>query len=242
MAWAVSRPFWTEIRERLKEKDSEFLLLDETIPYIADFHELAFDIHFDTTLYFTLRQVGRGNEPAERILDAIEQRAEVGFPEHAAFMQYLENHDETRYIQECGRPEAFAAGASLFTLPGVPMMYGGQEIGQRGRRDPLAWEHADEELQSFYRDLEAARNDVPALGFGGEFGRVDYEADTDRAVAFAREQDDERYVVVLNFGAEAASVTLDGSVDTTDVVSGESVAGEDGALSVETVAVLRADA
>jgi glycosidase len=242
MAWAVSRPFWTEIRERLKEKDSEFLLLDETIPYIADFHELAFDIHFDTTLYFTLRQVGRGNEPAERILDAIEQRAEVGFPEHAAFMQYLENHDETRYIQECGRPEAFAAGASLFTLPGVPMMYGGQEIGQRGRRDPLAWEHADEELQSFYQDLEAARNDVPALGFGGEFGRVDYEADTDRAVAFAREQDDERYVVVLNFGAEAASVTLDGSVDTTDVVSGESVAGEDGALSVETVAVLRADA
>ena len=33
-----------------------------------------------------------------------------------------------------------------------------------------------------------------------------------------------------------------GEVDTTDVVSGESVAGDDGALSVETVAVLRADA
>jgi glycosidase len=242
MAWAVSRPFWTEIRERLKEKDSEFLLLDETIPYIADFHELAFDIHFDTTLYFTLRQVGRGNEPAERILDAVEQRAEVGFPEHAAFMLYIENHDETRYIQECGRAEAFAAGASLFTLPGVPMLYGGQEIGQRGRRDPLAWDHADEELGEFYRDLEAARNDLDALGFDGDFGRVDYEADTDRAVAFAREADGEQYVVVLNFGAEPAAVDLAPSVDTTDAITGDSVAGDETDVSVETVAVLRAEA
>jgi hypothetical protein len=122
------------------------------------------------------------------------------------------------------------------------MLYGGQEIGQRGRRDPLAWDHADEELGEFYRDLEAARNDIDALGFDGDFGRVDYEADTDRAVAFAREADDGQYVVVLNFGSEPAAVDVAPSVDTTDAITGDSVAGDETDVRVETVAVLRAEA
>jgi len=157
MAWAVPESFWKEMRERLKSKDPEFLLLDETIPYIADFHEGMFDIHFDTTLYFTMRQVGVGNQDADAILDAVEGRKRSGFPDHAAFMLYLENHDETRYIVECGDDATKAAAGALFTLPGIPMLYGGQEIGQRGRRDHLAWDHAREEIREHYDDLIAAR-------------------------------------------------------------------------------------
>ncbi|QCJ45623.1 alpha-amylase MalA [Haloprofundus sp. MHR1] len=237
MAWAVSRPFWTELRERLKARDPEFLLLDETIPYVADFHDLAFDMHFDTTLYFTLRQVGRGVEPAEAILDAVEQRTEVGFPDHASFMLYLENHDETRYVVECGDAEAYAAGAALFTLPGVPMLYGGQELGQRGRRDALAWGHANEELRDHYESLIEARNETDALRYDGEFSRVDYESESDRVVAFARE-DGQRYVVALNFGAEPAPVEFGPSVENRDVVSGEALEADERGLYVDHVAVL----
>ncbi|KTG11216.1 alpha-amylase [Haloprofundus marisrubri] len=240
MAWAVSRPFWTELHERLKTRDPEFLLLDETIPYIADFHDLAFDMHFDTTLYFTLRQVGRGAEPAEAILDAVEQRTEVGFPDHASFMLYLENHDETRYIVECGDPEAYAAGAALFTLPGVPMLYGGQELGQLGRRDALAWEHANEDLRAYYESLIDTRNETDALRYDGEFSRIDYEAESDRVVAFARE-DGQKYVVALNFGAEPAPVEFGVSVENHDVVSGERLEADEHGLYVDHVAVLPVD-
>ncbi|MFC6771341.1 alpha-amylase family glycosyl hydrolase, partial [Halorubrum pallidum] len=109
MAWAVPDAFWRELRDRVKDIDREFLLMDETIPYIPDFHEGMFDVHFDATLYFQLRQVGRGAEPASSILDAIDQRAEIGFPDHAGFLQYIENHDETRYRVECGDAAAAAA-------------------------------------------------------------------------------------------------------------------------------------
>jgi len=103
MAWAVPDSFWRELRDRVKDIDREFLLMDETIPYIPGFHEGMFDVHFDATLYFQLRQIGRGVDPAMSLLDAIDQRAEIGFPDHAEFLQYIENHDETRYRVECAR-------------------------------------------------------------------------------------------------------------------------------------------
>ncbi|MFB6251192.1 MAG: alpha-amylase MalA [Halobellus sp.] len=237
MAWAVPDSFWRELRDRVKSRDRDFLLLDETIPYIADFHDGMFDMHFDTTLYFTLRQVGRGDEPASAILDAIDQRAEVGFPPHAAFMLYIENHDETRYVVECGSEAAMAAAGALVTLPGVPMLYGGQELGQRGRRDALAWDHAREEFHEHYDRLLDVREEIPALGYDGELQRIDHGTDSEQTVAFERTLDDEGYVCVLNFGESTATVTLDSlTVDPTDVVSGESLASSEG-LEVEHVAV-----
>ena len=241
MAWAVPESFWKEMRDRLKSKDPEFLLLDETIPYIADFHEGMFDIHFDTTLYFTLRQVGNGNQPAESILDAVEGRKRSAFPDHAAFMLYMENHDETRYVVECGDAATKAAAGALFTLPGIPMLYGGQELGQRGRRDHLAWDHAREEIREHYDDLIELKENHPALGENGDLERIEYEAnDAEKVIAFGREGEDTEYVVLLNFGEGTETVGIDKTVDATDLVTGDSIAAEEG-LTVEDVAVVEVD-
>ena len=216
MAWAVPNSFWRELRDRVKTHDPEFLLLDETIPYIADFHGGMFDMHFDTTLYSTLREVGRGHADAAGILDAIDQREAVGFPPHAAFMLYAENHDETRYIVECGEDAAMAVAGALFTLPGVPMLYGGQEIGQRGRRDALAWDDAREKIYTHYQRLIELRNEISALGVDGSINPVDYtivddietSVDTERVVAYERRADEESYVCILNFGETPVTVTI----------------------------------
>ncbi|MBB6645627.1 alpha-amylase MalA [Halobellus ruber] len=240
MAWAVPGSFWQELRERVKARDPEFLLLDETIPYVPDFHNGMFDVHFDTTLYFTLRQVGRGDVPAEAILDAIDGRTEIGFPPHAEFLLYVENHDETRYVVECGDDAAFAAAGALFTLPGVPMIYGGQELGQRGRRDALAWDDAREEFYNHYERLVELRKSVPELRGDATLVRVDHERDTDRAVAYARESDAGTVVCALNFAGEPATLRIDRAVDPTDLVSGESLATAKG-LEVDDVAVFRVE-
>jgi len=176
MAWAVPDSFWRELRDRVKDIDREFLLMDETIPYIPGFHEGMFDVHFDATLYFQLRQIGRGVDPAMSLFLAIDQRAEIGFPDHAEFLQYIENHDETRYRVECGDAAAprGRGGAAIFTLPVPPMIYAGQEIGQRGRRDAIAWDHAREGVRDRYERLIAVREAHPALGPEGDLDRVGY--------------------------------------------------------------------
>ncbi|RAW45942.1 alpha-amylase [Halorubrum sp. 48-1-W] len=259
MAWAVPDSFWREIRDRVKAADPEFLLLDETIPYVPRFHEGMFDVHFDATLYFQLRQVGRGAAPADSVLDAVEKRAVVGFPDHAGFLQYIENHDETRYRVECGDDAAAAAAAATFTLPGVPMVYAGQEIGQRGRRDPIAWDHAREEVRERYTQLSAARDAHPALGPAGDVARVDYhvagggpgerpipaagdDVHPDDVVAFRRGSGSEALVVVLNFAPGEALVDVDVDHGRLNVVTGDPcvVTDDDGTerIRVDEVAVV----
>ncbi|ELZ43286.1 alpha amylase catalytic region [Halorubrum saccharovorum DSM 1137] len=259
MAWAVPDSFWRELRDRVKDIDREFLLMDETIPYIPGFHEGMFDVHFDATLYFQLRQIGRGVDPASSLLDAVDQRAEIGFPDHAEFLQYIENHDETRYRVECGDAAAAAAGAATVTLPGVPMIYAGQEIGQRGRRDAIAWEHAREGVRDHYQQLLAVREAHPALGPGGDLDRVGYhvasgdlserpivasgDVHPDDVVAFRRSDGEEALVVVLNFAPESASVAVGVDHGNRDLVTDEPCVVVDGEgterIRVDDVAVVR---
>ncbi|PSP45980.1 alpha-amylase [Halobacteriales archaeon QH_10_70_21] len=246
MAWAVPNGFWREVHDRCKSEDAEFLLLDETIPYIPEYQAGLFDMHFDSTTYAALRRVGNG-EDAEALLDAVDGRAEIGFPEHAAFMLYAENHDETRYVTECGRDAAEAAAGALFTLPGAPLLYAGQEFGHRGRRDTLAWDHADEELRDFVRSLSAVRGRHSALSPAGTLERVPYEVrhgPEEAVVAFARSTEEAAVVVVLNFGSEPATVAVPAVAGTTDLVADASVAAEapGTTVSVESIVVLPAAA
>ncbi|QLC34966.1 alpha-amylase (plasmid) [Halarchaeum sp. CBA1220] len=254
MAWAVPDGFWREVRARVKDHDSEFLLLDETIPYIPNFHEGMFDVHFDSTTYASLRSVGRGDAPAPAVLDAVESRRESGFPDHARFLLYMENHDETRYRVECGRPASLAAAGVLCTLPGAPLVYAGQELGQLGRRDAVVWdpEHTDDALLAHYRRLLGMRREMPALAAGGDLRRLDYEVvegDDERVVAYGRvapdatasgsdgdPRDADAAVVLCNFAEGSATVSLDVDAAAVDAVTGDALGGD--AVTVDDVVVL----
>ena len=244
MAWAVPNSFWRELHDRCRNRDEEFLLLDETIPYVPDFQAGLFDVHFDSTTYFTLRQIGKGQD-ASTLLSAVDDRVETGFPDHAGFMIYSENHDEDRYVAECGRDAAEAALGAVFTLPGAPMIYAGQEFGQRGRRDDLAWEHAHESLQDHVRRLARVRREHPALSGGSSADRVEHEVRdgaSDRVTVYELTTDEASVITVLNFDSEPATVLVPGA-ETTDHLTGESISADDGSgstLTVDSVAVVSA--
>jgi glycosidase len=244
VAWGVPNGFWQEVRERVKEYEAmdggDFLMLAETIPRDPDDHALAFDLHYDTTLYETLGAVGRGEAPASDVLDAVESEAREGFPPHACQMRYIENHDESRYLKECDRAAQKAATAATFTLPGTPMLYYGQETGMLAFRGPMDW-GGDDELTAFCRDLSLARDELAVLR-RGSVEPLAWETERDDAVAFAREHEQRRVVVVLNFGPDAAEVTVPTGVGSTDLVTDERLPvdreGDTTTVTVDTVAVL----
>ncbi|MFC6726199.1 alpha-amylase family glycosyl hydrolase, partial [Halobium palmae] len=72
VAWGVPHGFWKEVRERVKARDADFLLLDETVPRDVAFRENEFDLHYDTDCYYALRDVGTGDAPASAVLDALD--------------------------------------------------------------------------------------------------------------------------------------------------------------------------
>jgi len=113
----------------------------------------------------------------------------------------LGSHDTPRLRHILGGDLARlrVAAALLFTYPGVPCIYYGDEIGLDGAGDPecrrtMPWDEGewDHELRAFFQQLIALRRQAPALRWGG-FQLLHAAGDS---VAFQREAPEERLLVV----------------------------------------------
>jgi alpha-glucosidase len=131
------------------------------------------------------------------------------------------------------------AAALLFTYPGVPSVYYGEEIGLTGVGDPasrgcMPWEPEawDQELRALYQTLIRLRRTSPALRWGG-FQLLHAAGET---VAFLREAPEERLIVVARRagdGLEALPVQHGGIADGTrfrDELTGAEATVEGGVL------------
>jgi alpha-glucosidase len=125
----------------------------------------------------------------------------------------LGSHDSARIRTVVGGDAAVhrVAAGLQFTLPGVPMLFAGDEIGLEGvngedARRPMPWDRADQwdrTTLTTYADLARLRRTHPSLRRGGlRWAHVD--ADT---IAFLRELEAESVLVVARRAA-AGSFTL----------------------------------
>jgi alpha-glucosidase len=136
----------------------------------------------------------------------------------------LGSHDTARIrtVVDSAALGEVAAGL-LFTLPGTPMIFAGDEIGLRGTngehsRTPMPWhrpESWDTRTFTVYRELIALRRDRPALRHGGLRW---LHADAD-ALVFARDTADET-MLVLARRATGTPVRLAGIGAATGVYGG----------------------
>jgi alpha-glucosidase len=117
----------------------------------------------------------------------------------------LDSHDTPRFQTVLNEDAALIrlAVTLLFTYPGVPSIYYGDEIGLTGRNDPdsrrtMPWnpDRWNGELRDFYRTLIALRRESPALRRGG-YQLLYAAGDT---LAFMREAPEERLLIVARRG------------------------------------------
>ena len=105
--------------------------------------------------------------------------------------------------------------ALQFTIPGVPLIYYGDETGVTGGKDPdnrksYPWENEDVDLIGFYKRIAQIRNGQDALK-KGDFNIFDTEEDI---FAFERVYENERIVVVVNISNAqkvVKGITLEGT-------------------------------
>jgi len=121
-------------------------------------------------------------------------------------------HLQTPRPRRPDRAERHEVAAALFTMPGAPMVFAGDEIGMEGlvggedARRPFPWhrpERWDRTTLRRYRALGALRRSHHALRHGG-LRRAHAEGDT---LAFLRESEQER-LLVLAARAEHAPLRL----------------------------------
>lgn len=115
----------------------------------------------------------------------------------------LGSHDTPRLRTVVGNPAMVEVAAGLlFTYPGTPAMFAGDEVGLTGTngehaRVPMPWDRPDRwDARTFdvYRSLIATRRRSRALREGGMRWAVVHED----AVAFLRETADERVLVLAS--------------------------------------------
>lgn len=157
---------------------------------------------------------------------------------HLAQLNLLDSHDTARLLSIAGEDidSLKLATLLLFTFPGAPCIFYGDEIGLSGGIDPdNRWGFPEEkewnqDLLMFHKELIALRHQYPALRTGT------YEVIlADRMIyGFKRIWEDSELLVVVNADIEAASVNLE--VEKTDykLIYGEAkmIQGEDNKLTL----------
>jgi glycosidase len=127
----------------------------------------------------------------------------------------MTNHDENSWngtIDEKMGDAQKAFAAYLFTVPGVPLLYNGQEADLDKRleffkRDPIEWKET--ELRPFYTKLVHLRTSHPALRHGVEGGSYEALKTTQKNVyAYKRVKGENEVLVILNLGKSPVTVAL----------------------------------
>ncbi|MES2127998.1 MAG: alpha-amylase family glycosyl hydrolase [Pseudomonadota bacterium] len=209
----VPVPFWNHARAQLDKIKPVFMLAEAKLPAL---HDQAFDMTYGWDLADILKKVAKGQANA-RELKALFTQPPVAFPAHAYRMRFTNNHDIDSWQgsdAELYGPAFRAMAVIAATVPGMPLIYGGQESGLDKRlaffeKDPVAWkqyQHAD-----FYRGLLQQKKDNPAL-WNGQYGGAMQVIDTgnDQVFAFRRTREHNVVNVAVNLSATPQRYTVMG--------------------------------
>jgi len=124
----------------------------------------------------------------------------------------INNHDTARLIDIAGgdRPSLYLATLLLFTFPGAPCIYYGDEVGLTGGYDPEcrkgfpSQEEWDRDILEYHRQLITLRHTHAALRIG-EYLSLYAEGEI---YVFARLLAEEVLVIAVNAGNETAKVSI----------------------------------
>ncbi len=197
--------YWQDWRKEVKKKKPEVLLLAEAPATNFVFFDKRFDLAYDWDFSGNI-----GNDVDNKNINNIHnQIINEGyyFPETGYPFRFLENHDEDRFYAVRGAAKTKMAAALLLTIPGVPLLYAGQEVGEITQRETISWDDPDS-LKDYYKKLIAARTGNPAF-YSSEYERISNSHYT-RVFSYIRTTDEseDQGLVALNFSNTVTNAVL----------------------------------
>ncbi len=210
VAELVPTDFWDDARKELDRIKPVMMLSEGSLP---EHHAKAFDITYSWNIYDALDPLLKGERPVA-LLDQILRNEELQFPAGALRMRFLTNHDKNFWdapaVEKFGADGLKLAAVLVATMPGVPMLYMGEEVANNRRlslfeKVAVDWTRPHE-MEEVYRTLFRLRAAHKALSRGATV-RIP-SSDDQEVYAFLRSAGSDRILVVLNFSADARSASL----------------------------------
>lgn len=199
--------FWEEANTELQAIKPLFMLSEND----SDYAQLrsAFVANYGWSLMTDLNAFARSGGDAFEFIGTIKHIAN-DYPSGTFPMTFITNHDEnswngTEYERLGTYVKRFSA--LYFTVPGMPLIYNGQEIGLKRRlqffeNDPIVWGKST--MTDFYRKLVALKTKNVALWNGTSGGAVkQYMGSNDNLLTYTRVKGASKVVVVINLTSKA---------------------------------------
>lgn len=154
--WSITHAWWQDFESYVKSKNHEAFVVGENWttnpdPVASFFADM--DSSFDFPLQDQIMKLAGGEQLnivgfVNRELQLQKRYADTtpDVPKTSVMTTFLNNHDQTRTVSYLGSVEkAKLAAAIQLTLPGMPFIYYGEELGQLSnstdpnRREPMDW-------------------------------------------------------------------------------------------------------
>ncbi len=195
-AWGVPHDFWKQFRWMVKKHNPDAVLIDEVLPRDPSFHQEEFDMSYDTDFYGNLLDVMRSKKPVWVLRYGL-RKTQLNYPAGIVDFRYLENQDLPRFIQQFGPERTRIAAAFLLTVPGMPLIYYGQELGVQQIRPHMPWHAVGNSWYCFYKTLIALRHQYSQLTEPD----ITFTAlgDSTKVLSYIRGKGSIKILVVLNF-------------------------------------------
>ncbi|MEJ5266814.1 MAG: alpha-amylase family glycosyl hydrolase [Bacteroidales bacterium] len=220
VAEMVPTEFWNEARKQLDQIKPVFMLAEAEKP---EHHEKAFDMSYSWWLLHGMNQIAKGEKPVTELDTILIWEAE-NFPPGSVRMRFTTNHDENSWngteFERYGDGH-LTFSVLCFTLPGMPLLYSGQEAAMNKRlrffdKDTVDW--GDYKYQEFYKNLIKLKKRNQAL-WNGEYGgtmEILHSYPDSPVFAFKRVKGENEVVVILNLSDKPASLSMN-MLDKTNV-------------------------
>jgi glycosidase len=203
VAAMVPTDFWNEARKSLDKVKPVFMLAEAWEPELVGH---AFDAGYAWDLHHLMNDIAQGKKNGNDLCEYF-AKTDTFYNSKSILMNFLDNHDENSHngTIEKRMGEAFKSFALLiYTVPGMPLIYTGQEVGMDKSllffdKDCVDWS-THPELSEFYAQLDKLKHDNPALKAGktkGSFNIIKHD-NLANVFAFTRESGKNKVMVIIN--------------------------------------------
>lgn len=229
VAFQVPTDYWQEVIPQLNAIKPIFMLAESSeapellTVFNADYAWPMKDVFNDIAATQGVNQYAvdhnqkRESANAQDIVKLL-RKLEKDYPKGSIHMNMVTNHDLNSW--EGTEFERYGAGLGAFallsyTLPGMPMMYTGQEVGfnhafEFFEQDPVQPDYTANELTTYYELLNSLKHNHSALNSNGQLDTMQvWNTINPNVLAFTRsDSNGDKVTVIVNLSNEETPVTF----------------------------------
>lgn len=227
VASEIPTDFWNQARTELEKIKPVFMLAEAEQP---ELQQTAFDADYAWEQHHLMNAIAQGEKNAMNMERYLRNNL-ANYPAASIRLYFTSNHDENSWngteLERLGiAAKTFAA--FTFVIPGMPLIYNGQEIAFNRRlkffeKDSVQWSSHNGYTEFYQRLIKLKRTNstLYASDKGADIERVPTTNDI-AVFAFVRENNNDKILAVFNFTPNFQTVRFKGDAflgEYTDIFS-----------------------